>query len=356
MSVVLFIVGTLALMAGVGMVGFGIPIKEFSFGNTLIAAGAPVVVGGLIIIGLGAVVSKLRELNETLNAHAPLDSATPARFEATIPPRAIPPGADLPFPSRLRASEPERTLPPRASEASGPVPEKPFGDAPVLPNPDLAPPPTGNIGAATEKEDIAGAKEKEDMAGAKEKEKAPPLAPPPPPRPMAPKAPMAPMPPPAVTAARGTPLRPPPPKDLPGPLDSPVPPPVESRQEQADRPAWRAPPPAQPPQERGPSQPSRFDAMWPADEAKPAKPPFGADSNAEAERPPRANVPPAEAGPEILPPGGEQLRAVAILKSGVVDGMGYTLYVDGSIEAELPQGTLRFASITELRGYLQNNA
>src|SRR5262245_62562108 len=27
----------------------------------------------------------------------------------------------------------------------------------------------------------------------------------------------------------------------------------------------------------------------------------------------------------------------AILKSGVVDGMGYTLYVDGSIEAELPQ-------------------
>ena len=29
--------------------------------------------------------------------------------------------------------------------------------------------------------------------------------------------------------------------------------------------------------------------------------------------------------------------------------MGYTLYVDGSIEAELPQGTLRFASINELR-------
>jgi hypothetical protein len=160
------------------------------------------------------------------------------------------------------------------------------------------------------------------------------------------------MPPPAVTAARGTPLRPPPPKDLPGPLGAPV----EPRQEQADRPAWRAPPPAEPPQEREPSQPSRFDAMWPADEAKPVKPAFGADSNAEAERPPRASVPPAEAGPELLPPGGEQLRAVAILKSGVVDGMGYTLYVDGSIEAELPQGTLRFASITELRGYLQNNA
>ncbi len=47
---------------------------------------------------------------------------------------------------------------------------------------------------------------------------------------------------------------------------------------------------------------------------------------------------------------------VAILKSGVVDGMGYTLYVDGSIEAELPQGTLRFASINELREHLTKNS
>ena len=49
-------------------------------------------------------------------------------------------------------------------------------------------------------------------------------------------------------------------------------------------------------------------------------------------------------------------RTVAILKSGVVDGMGYTLYVDGSIEAELPQGTLRFASINELRSHLEKNS
>jgi len=33
--------------------------------------------------------------------------------------------------------------------------------------------------------------------------------------------------------------------------------------------------------------------------------------------------------------------------------MGYTLYVDGSIEAELPQGTLRFASIDDLRAHLE---
>jgi hypothetical protein len=44
----------------------------------------------------------------------------------------------------------------------------------------------------------------------------------------------------------------------------------------------------------------------------------------------------------------------SILKSGVIEGMAYTLYVDGSIEAELPQGTLKFATIEELREYLAN--
>ncbi|HYY37186.1 MAG TPA: DUF308 domain-containing protein, partial [Xanthobacteraceae bacterium] len=48
-------------------------------------------------------------------------------------------------------------------------------------------------------------------------------------------------------------------------------------------------------------------------------------------------------------------RQVTILKSGVIDGMAYTLYTDGSIEAQLPQGTMRFASIEELRVYLEQN-
>ena len=47
---------------------------------------------------------------------------------------------------------------------------------------------------------------------------------------------------------------------------------------------------------------------------------------------------------------------VSILKSGVVDGMAYTLYSDGSIEAQLPQGTLRFGSITELRNHIEQSA
>ncbi len=47
---------------------------------------------------------------------------------------------------------------------------------------------------------------------------------------------------------------------------------------------------------------------------------------------------------------------VSVLKSGVVDGMAYTLYSDGSIEAQLPQGTLRFGSIADLRHHIEQHA
>jgi hypothetical protein len=47
---------------------------------------------------------------------------------------------------------------------------------------------------------------------------------------------------------------------------------------------------------------------------------------------------------------------VSILKSGVVNGTAYILYSDGSIEAQLPQGTLRFGSITELRNHIEHSA
>jgi hypothetical protein len=43
---------------------------------------------------------------------------------------------------------------------------------------------------------------------------------------------------------------------------------------------------------------------------------------------------------------------VTVLKSGVVDGMAYSLYSDGSIEAQMPEGMMRFASIDELRVHL----
>jgi hypothetical protein len=118
--------------------------------------------------------------------------------------------------------------------------------------------------------------------------------------------------------------------------------------------------PAPPP----PPQPPEFDTLWP----KRAKRETQSDPRVEVARPPAApavmDVAPAPAeevyvrphpaaGPPPAP--AEEVRAVAILKSGVVDGMAYTLYADGSIEAQLPQGTVRFGSIAELRAHIESN-
>jgi hypothetical protein len=73
------------------------------------------------------------------------------------------------------------------------------------------------------------------------------------------------------------------------------------------------------------------------------------------------HAPPAQASPEperqLEPaPTAEAPRSATILKSGIVDGMAYTLYADGSIEATLPTGTVRFGSIAELRAHIESNS
>ena len=62
--------------------------------------------------------------------------------------------------------------------------------------------------------------------------------------------------------------------------------------------------------------------------------------------------PPERPAPPQLPREEPPALAVTVIKSGVVDGMAYSLYSDGSIEAEMPEGMMRFASIDELRAHL----
>ena len=47
-----------------------------------------------------------------------------------------------------------------------------------------------------------------------------------------------------------------------------------------------------------------------------------------------------------------EATSVSVVKSGVVDAMAYSLYSDGSIEAQMPEGMVRFESIDELRAHL----
>ena len=64
------------------------------------------------------------------------------------------------------------------------------------------------------------------------------------------------------------------------------------------------------------------------------------------------NRAPAQPGPHPPAARSEDQPQVTVLKSGVVDGMAYSLYSDGSIEAQMPEGMMRFASIDELRAHL----
>jgi hypothetical protein len=69
-----------------------------------------------------------------------------------------------------------------------------------------------------------------------------------------------------------------------------------------------------------------------------------------------APAPASQAFPDMVAVPSDQPSAVTILKSGVIEGMAYTLYSDGSIEAQLPQGTLRFGSIAALRDHIESKS
>jgi hypothetical protein len=285
---------------GAVLIGFGIPINEFSFGNTLIIAGTTTAVGGLIVIALGVVVSQLRRLQDALAIWAPSRSGRPLDvFEPAAGSRAAP--GQMPFPPKPK-SEPV-VLEPMEPYVPASMPADDHFDAPTLRNPYESP-------MAVENEVS-----------------------------LSPQHPM-----PTAAAAHAD-------FEVQG---------VNVRHEPKLDTGWGAsPPPAEPSQTRQP-QTAYFDAMWPAD-SKTAKIPLDSDTmpyETKFDPPPRefASAPARRAEPEAPKPRtGNEPRSVAILKSGVVDGMGYTLYVDGSIEAELPQGTLRFASINELRSHLEKN-
>ena len=296
MPALLYGIGAFALFAGLVMIGFGVPINEFSFGNTLISAGTTAAVGGLIIIALSVAVGQLRRIAELLAGDLPARYAQPMDLvEAAGAPSPAPGIPDrIPFPPRPRSETP---LPKMGSLPV--VPANTASDdgydqfaAPTLPNPEEAP-------MAVEDE-IS-------------------LSPPQPSGGSAPKA-----------DARG---------------------PAGRGQEPAT--SWKPSPASTPPvgSPSRPLQPARFDAMWPAEAKSPKS--SVSDDTKPSSAPARETFPPVSKRPESE---AQKPRAVAILKSGVVDGMGYTLYVDGSIEAELPQGTLRFASINELRSHLEKNS
>jgi hypothetical protein len=114
----------------------------------------------------------------------------------------------------------------------------------------------------------------------------------------------------------------------------------------------RAPPPAAP--EAGEVPPASFEDAWPKpDRARsPEVPPQRRASRLAPAESTAGAVAERPAPPAPPPPPADPAPTVTVLKSGVVDGMAYSLYSDGSIEAQMPEGMMRFASIDELRAHL----
>jgi hypothetical protein len=300
MSLLLFVVGAIAAVIGMGMFVFGIPVHEFSFGNTLIVAGTTATVGGLIVIAIGVAVAQLQKIAELLAIRPAVKTSRPLEMMET-PSVSRSSSSRIPFPPRPKSEpsvgeQPSKDAPvpiERAKEDHADV-------APMLRNPD-------RTEADVEEYDI---KQYEEVS-------------------LSPQQQM-----PAPGAAE------------PGEQPS-VKATASSEQPAFDAP-WRTTPPSP-----RPPQSSYFDTMWPA-ETRPSRLPLADESKSEPKFEPKFE-PMFE--PEPTPePEAKSEPITAILKSGVVDGMAYTLYVDGSIEAELPQGTLHFASINELRDHLAKNS
>jgi hypothetical protein len=279
----LLIAGIAVLAAGLLAVAFGIPVKEFSFGNTLILAGAAAACTGVIMLGLAVVVRELQNIARRLG-HANPASARRAKGEPQLPAAA----SDQPAPETLEGAEPGSKQPPSAASAAPwqeevAARDRGRGDG----APEVTPP-----------EPAAATKPRRNLlfssSSRKERERA------------------------AQTPDTAA-------------ADS-VPPPV--------------PPPVAPPAPKEPA-PATFEDAWPqSDRARtdalrrPRTPSTFAEPNAPA---PERPAPTARS---------EEPAPVTVLKSGVVDGMAYSLYSDGSIEAQMPEGMMRFASIDELRSHL----
>ncbi len=328
MSVILLVLGLLVAGAGAGAIGFGILINELSLGPTLISAGTSALAGGLILVGLAAAVSELTRIAEALRGRPVSRPTRPAEAKQAEWPVAEP-----------RPLEP-RPVEPRAVE-SRPAEPRPVAAS----NVDVSASAIERLRSTMVRPDRI---KPEVVAAAEEVPLSPGV-----PAPNGHNGQNGPAPEPKV--ATGVPPR---------PTSEAA---VETLKEPRldflfrSRPARPAapPPPAQPEPPLRPANPESFDSLWPR---RPGREQVRQPMVEEEARPVEAEKSPPAAEEKRPPPEAaslapaEEPRSVGILKSGVVDGMAYTLYADGSIEAQLPQGTVRFGSIAELRAHIENNS
>ncbi|GLH78954.1 hypothetical protein SSBR45G_38630 [Bradyrhizobium sp. SSBR45G] len=298
----------MVVLAGLAAIAFGIPNKEFSIGGLLIQSGTLGVCSGLILFGLYAVLGELKVISSRLRQRGPESEVRPLQLpglgsKADLEPAPVPPAEDA-----WREGGSPRSRP-RMPDLSSPLSSAPLSQAPLSPP---LPSSLRTASAADQEADDPVAEPAERprrnllFASTSRRE-----------RERAEKRAGEPMP----TDFRSPPLSEPPSI----PLDEPASEPASSGLDDT----WSRPERARPPESLRPPFPRRLARAAPAFEPEPAPAPEPQD----------LDTPPA-----------------SIIKSGVVDGMAYSLYSDGSIEAQMPEGMMRFASIDELRTHLEGRS
>lgn len=312
---VLLIAGTVVILAGLAAIGFGIPVKEFGFGNTLILTGTVGVCTGLIVLAMAQVLRELKKLALRPSVEAIAGGRLPRR-DQPLPPFGDADDADADDDDAESQDANEGPLftrdRPGASRQKALDPVVPPWQDEVLRDRE-------RLIAAAEKPDEP--KRRNLLFESSRRERA---------------------------AAQGSePAAEAPPRSQDAPPRA-----AEGRQfddawPQVERTQPERPQPERPQLERSQAErPRSSDAIRRAARA-PLPPPPPNDKLPDAALIPDRYEPPAAGGEERGPD-------VVVVKSGVVDSMAYSLYSDGSIEAQMPEGMMRFASIDDLRDHLEN--
>jgi hypothetical protein len=295
MMAVVLVAGIGLVLAGLLAIGYGIPIKEFGFGNTLILTGVVAACTGMMMLGLWTVGRELRNVARRLGSGMEAEPLA----GSMLPSAAAPEDGGFLFSRHQPAAESEelaaqssaRPTPPWYGEAASR--DRGRSDVPSAPEPfEAAPAPKRRnlLFSSTSRRERERAQARRTDASA---------------------------------------------ADL--------------------HPAPGAVPPAYEP---GEAPRATFEDAWPKSErARAADAPLPRRSGRAPSTFAEANVDGA-AGAERSPPAApnEDQPPVTVLKSGVVDGMAYSLFSDGSIEAQMPEGMMRFASIDELRSHLDQRS
>jgi len=305
MPQILMAVGAILALAGVGSIAAGAPdwAAGLSLGATLIQSGTIAFVGGIVLVALGLVLHALQDLLHRLEG-----------FSAGIPVRPMAPA----LPREDRAAQAQAR-------------PAPSGDAQPRPREATVMQPAEDPARARRER----APEPAEDAARPRRERAPePPAEEPRPR--------------AVTYAGDEPARPR--REAPPAGERPRPRTLEQASEELARIRSELPLAGR----NGAPRPRRDGAPLPplpqplpSDDRRRTKPP--------AEEPAGEYVPrfrPVDPAPPSAPSRGGASPADTVVRSGVIGGMAYTLYADGSIEAELSMGTVRFNSISELQEHV----